>query len=81
MGDLRIKELQVEFTCLRQEWVATDDRLERQHLLGRVVEILDECNCIVEQRVRERLARCERFAEACGDRTRHSNTSGPKLPA
>ena len=59
MCGLRFRELQVEFIWLRQEWAAANYKSERQLLMSRIVDILDEYNCLVEQTVQERLARCD----------------------
>ena len=55
MGDSRLRELQIEFALLRQQWAAADSMSERQRLLTQLIELLDESNIVVERTVRGRL--------------------------
>ena len=57
MDDSRLRELQIEFALLRQQWAGTESMSERQRLLTQLIELLNESNVVVERTVRGRLTK------------------------
>jgi hypothetical protein len=50
-------ELQSEFGLLKQKWPTAKSLSERQDLLQRILEILEESNWIVQQTLQQRFAK------------------------
>jgi hypothetical protein len=71
MDDLRLKELQLEFGLLKQKWTTAKSMPERQDLLDRILEILEESNWIVQQSLQQRFAErtdvAQQTSDACAD--------------